>query len=80
MDTFDNTSELPSLNTNEENLNILLTFSWLDYTLFCMMFIISAFIGVYFGCFGSKQSTAKEYLLGGKSMGVFPVGMSLIAR
>lgn len=35
-------------------------------------------IGLYFGFFGN-QSTSDEYLLGGKRMGLFPVGMSLVA-
>ncbi|GJQ68454.1 hypothetical protein Trydic_g17033 [Trypoxylus dichotomus] len=39
----------------------------------------SVLIGIYFGCFGKKQKTANEYLLGGKSMTVFPIAMSLIA-
>ncbi|XP_049819958.1 sodium-coupled monocarboxylate transporter 2 isoform X2 [Aethina tumida] len=37
------------------------------------------FHGVYFGCFGDKQSSAKEYLLGGKEMSVIPVSISLVA-
>lgn len=57
-----------------------LTFSWMDYSLFSGMFVLSAAIGIYYGCFGSKQSDTKEYLLGGKKMGVFPIGMSLSAR
>ncbi|KAJ8958138.1 hypothetical protein NQ318_006075 [Aromia moschata] len=41
-------------------------FSWYDYTLFTVMLAISGMIGIYFGCFGNKQNTAKEYLMGGK--------------
>ncbi|KAH0810322.1 hypothetical protein GEV33_012469 [Tenebrio molitor] len=36
-------------------------------------------IGIYFGCFGSKQRTANEYLLGGNSMKPLPVAISLTA-
>ncbi|KAF5303911.1 hypothetical protein FQA39_LY01696 [Lamprigera yunnana] len=54
-------------------------FSWLDYCLFFAMLALSALIGIYFGCFGSKQSSAREYLIASKSMKVFPVAMSLIA-
>lgn len=61
-------------------LSSLLTFSWLDYTIFFSMFGVSALIGVYFGCFGSKQATTSEYLLGSRAMGVFPIAMSLTAR
>ncbi|KAK4876940.1 hypothetical protein RN001_009446 [Aquatica leii] len=39
----------------------------------------SALIGIYFGCFGSKQNSAREYLLAGQTMKVFPVAMSLIS-
>ncbi|XP_018332183.1 sodium-coupled monocarboxylate transporter 1-like [Agrilus planipennis] len=54
-------------------------FSWIDYTLFSTMLALSALIGIYFGFFGKKQDTTEEYLLGGKTMKVFPVSMSLIA-
>lgn len=55
-------------------------FFWYDYVLFAVMLGFSAAIGVYFGCFGSKQSTAGEYLLGGKTMKVVPIVISLVAR
>lgn len=56
-----------------------ISFSWYDYSLFVFMLGISTAIGIYFGCFGKKQSSANEYLLGGKTMKVFPISMSLIA-
>jgi sodium-coupled monocarboxylate transporter 8/12 len=55
-------------------------FSWYDYILFCVMLVFSSVIGIYFGCFGSKQRTANEYLLGGNSMKPLPVAISLTAR
>lgn len=55
-------------------------FFWYDYVLFAIMLGFSAAIGVYFGCFGSKQSTTGEYLLGGKTMKVVPIVISLVAR
>lgn len=58
----------------------LITFGWCDYLIFCTMLGVSALIGVYFGCFGSKQSTTGEYLLGGKSMKVLPIVISLVSR
>lgn len=67
-------------NATSEAGSLLLEFSWIDYLLFCAMFGLSAIIGVYFGCFGSKQSSIKDYLLGGKSMSIFPIAMSLTAR
>lgn len=59
---------------------LTISFSWYDYAFFALMLLLSTLIGIYFGCFGKKQSTANEYLLGGKSMNTFPVSMSLIAR
>lgn len=58
----------------------LALFDWTDYSVFFMMLLSSALIGVYFGCFGSKQNTPAEYLLGGKSMKALPIGLSLVAR
>lgn len=56
-----------------------LLFSWLDYTLFTLMLVLSALIGIYFGVF-KKQDSTKEYILGGKTMKTFPIAMSLVAR
>lgn len=58
----------------------LLLFSWYDYSIFATMLGFSAVIGIYFGCFGTKQSTTGEYLLGSKSMKVIPIVISLVAR
>ncbi|KAJ9582262.1 hypothetical protein L9F63_003391 [Diploptera punctata] len=66
------------VNTTTTEGNDLL-FGWLDYTLFGGMLAVSSIIGIYFGCFGSKQSTKAEYLLGNKSMSIFPIAMSLTA-
>lgn len=57
-----------------------LTFGWVDYSLFSMMLCISACIGVYFGFFAKRQNTTADYLLGGKTMGFFPVAMSITSR
>ncbi|XP_022915693.2 sodium-coupled monocarboxylate transporter 2-like [Onthophagus taurus] len=55
-----------------------LLFSWLDYTLFILMLLISTIIGIYYGFF-QKQTSAKEYLLGGKNMNVWPISLSLVS-
>lgn len=56
-------------------------FDWIDYVVFGVMLIVSAFIGVYFAFFAKiKQNTTSEYLMGGKTMSIFPISMSLIAR
>ncbi|CAH1407495.1 unnamed protein product [Nezara viridula] len=53
---------------------------WIDYTVFSALLILSTGIGVYFAFFAKeKQNTTAEYLLGGKTMGIFPISMSLIA-
>jgi sodium-coupled monocarboxylate transporter 8/12 len=44
------------------------------------MAVFSAFIGIYYGCFGSKQATPKEYLLEGKKMKIFPIAVSVTLR
>jgi Na+/proline symporter len=54
-------------------------FGWLDYSTFGLMLILSTIIGIYFGCFGTRQRTKNEYLLGNKKMGIFPIAMSLTA-
>lgn len=56
-------------------------FDVFDYIVFAAMLIISSLIGVYFAFFAKvKQNTTSEYLMGGKTMGIFPISMSLIAR
>ncbi|XP_066595800.1 sodium-coupled monocarboxylate transporter 1-like [Prorops nasuta] len=54
------------------------TFGWTDYSLFAILLIVSVLIGIYFGFF-SRQDNTTEYLLAGKTMGPFPVAMSIIA-
>ena len=46
------------------------------------MLLLSAAIGVYYGFFAKKESDddTEEFLMAGKSMGTFPIAMSLIAR
>ncbi|KAB0798597.1 hypothetical protein PPYR_09590 [Photinus pyralis] len=59
---------------------VLKYFDIFDYLVFALMLIISALIGVYFAFFAKvKQNTTSEYLMGGKTMGTFPISMSLIA-
>lgn len=56
-------------------------FDLLDYVVFGGMLAASALIGIYFAFFAKqKQNTTKEYLMGGKTMGIFPMSMSLVAR
>lgn len=57
------------------------TFAVLDYLVFGALMLTSALIGSYFAFFAKqKQNTTKEYLMGGKNMGLFPIIMSLVSR
>lgn len=70
----------PTTMTNEEG-DVKRYFEIVDYVVFAVMLIVSALIGVYFAFFARvKQNTTQEYLMGGKTMGIFPISMSLIAR
>ena len=51
---------------------------WLDYFVFFAILAISAGIGIFHGCFGNKQKTAADYLLGGRKMRWLPVGLSIL--
>lgn len=83
MDSINYTKSVPKEIANMSVLNTIkekMLFTWIDYTLFSCMFLFSALIGIYFGCFGSKQKSFKDYMLGGRSMKVIPVAISLTAR
>ncbi|XP_054261817.1 sodium-coupled monocarboxylate transporter 2-like isoform X2 [Macrosteles quadrilineatus] len=55
-------------------------FDWVDYTVFGAMLVLSVLIGVYFAILAKdKQASSAEYLMGGRTMGIFPISMSLIA-
>ncbi|KAJ3644991.1 hypothetical protein Zmor_022686 [Zophobas morio] len=54
-----------------------ITLSWFDYTIFAGTLVFSTLIGIYYGCFGSKQGTTREYLMGGKTMKIIPIGISV---
>jgi sodium-coupled monocarboxylate transporter 8/12 len=55
-------------------------FQWYDYLIFLAMLLISAAIGVYYGCFGTKQATPSEYLMGNRKMRKFPIAVSVAVR
>uniref|UniRef100_T1IVP0 Sodium-dependent multivitamin transporter n=1 Tax=Strigamia maritima TaxID=126957 RepID=T1IVP0_STRMM len=54
-------------------------FSIPDYVVFVLMLMVSAGIGFYYACSGSKQRTASEFLMANRSMGVLPIALSLLA-
>lgn len=63
--------------TSREEL--LSRFTVADYVIFIAMLGVSAAIGVYYACTGSKQKTTKDFFMGGQQMGIFPVAMSILA-
>ncbi|KAJ9575567.1 hypothetical protein L9F63_007575, partial [Diploptera punctata] len=56
-----------------------LFFGWLDFVFFLLMLAFSTLIGIYFGFWGKKEDSAKEYLHGGKTMNTLPVAVSLVS-
>lgn len=52
-------------------------FGYLDYLVFTAILLISGAIGLFYWCLG-EQST-KDFLMGGRKMGRFPVAVSLLA-
>ncbi|CAK9818228.1 Sodium-coupled monocarboxylate transporter 1 [Anthophora plagiata] len=63
----------------EKHPVLLHYFSWADYTVLAAMLVISCLIGTFYGFFAKKQETSQDFLLGGSSMGTFPMAMSLAA-
>lgn len=49
-----------------------------DYVVFVLMLVISAAIGIFYGCRGGKQKTTKEYLTADHSVGIIPVAISIL--
>ena len=52
-------------------------FGWENYTVFAAMLLISALIGVFFWWRGQKNT--EEFLMASRSMGTFPMTLSLVA-
>lgn len=51
-----------------------------DYSFFGALLSFSVLIGIYYGFFSKhKQNSTQEYMLGGKTMKIIPVAISLIA-
>lgn len=68
------TTLLPVLDNHSE------LFDSIEYCVFGSVLAFSMGIGIYFGCFGSKNSTNAEYLHGNKKMHPIPVALSLLCR
>ncbi|XP_046401187.1 sodium-coupled monocarboxylate transporter 1-like [Ischnura elegans] len=81
MDTTSTTDSTTAWSTGGEDEDVALKhFAVLDYLVFAAMLVVSALVGVYFGFFAkTRQDTTSQYLMGGRSMGILPISMSLIA-
>lgn len=55
-------------------------FTFIDYSVFGGLLLVSLAIGLYFGFFSKEEQTTEEYLQGGHKMQALPIAMSLIAR
>ena len=54
-------------------------FSVVDYVVFSIMLLISALIGIWYGCGpGGRQKTTAEYLLGDRRMKSWPIAISIL--
>lgn len=54
-------------------------FGVLDYFVFVTLLLVSGAIGVYYATVGGKNKTTAEFLLANRSLGVFPVALSLFS-
>lgn len=69
----------PENDFNLEDLTTI-TFAWYDYLLFVLLLGLSVAIGLYYAFFSRhKQNNTNEYILGGKTMSVIPVAISLVS-
>ena len=54
-------------------------FSVVGYVLFSVMLLLSALIGIWYGCGpGGRQNTTAEYLLGNRQMKSWPIAISIL--
>ncbi|CAG7817002.1 unnamed protein product, partial [Allacma fusca] len=69
------------MSTTEDYLNVenlSKRFEWPEYLVFGSVLVASAGIGIFYGCFGTKQKTNEEFLMGNRNMSAFPVALSLL--
>lgn len=55
-------------------------FSGWDYLMFVVMLFLCILIGIYFGFLRTNNNTEADYLMGGRTMSVIPIALSLVAR
>lgn len=54
-------------------------FSLTDYFMFVVMLFLCILIGIYFGFLRTNKNES-DYLMGGRTMSVVPISLSLVAR
>ena len=54
-------------------------FGIVDYVVFSGLLLVSALIGLYYGCSGGKQKTQGEWLAGNRDLAWLPTSLSLLA-
>ena len=53
------------------------TFGVVDYVIFVLVFVLSLAVGLYRARGTGKDDTTSEFLMGGRSMGLYPITLSL---
>lgn len=56
------------------------TLAWYEYLIFGAVLVSSMGIGVFYGCFGTKNKTNEEFLMAGRSMSILPVSSRILAK
>lgn len=54
-------------------------FTVIDYSIFALLLVLSAAIGLFYALSGDRQRTVQEFLLANRNMGFLPVALSLLA-
>ena len=79
-------SALSPYRDNSSHHSVLLVQYWIwglgvitNNAILILVFLL-LFTGIYFGCTGKKQKTAREFLMADRSMSIVPVSMSMLAR
>lgn len=47
--------------------------NWYEYVIFGAVLALSMAIGVFYGCFGTKNKTNEEFLMASRQMSILPV-------
>lgn len=64
----------------EELIVLTQKFSVMDYFMLITMLILCILVGIYFGFLRTNNNTEADYLMGGRTMSVIPIALSLVAR